>query len=201
MRDMVRLVLCSLMLVGCTGILGDATNGGNNGGNGGDGSGSPPQYPLADLPLPRLSHDEYLQTLHDLVTEALPSSADAVLADVMPLAVLMPADQLVTEASQKHGGFARLDQTEQQEYADVPVQRRRQARRRADEHAGARRRAVGACSSGRHVDRRRLPDRVREALRRAGAAPSAVGRRRGLLRRHRDLDAGVGDRSRPTSSP
>ena len=92
MRDMVRLVLCSLLLVGCTGILGDATNGGNNGGNGGDGSGSPPQYPLADLPLPRLSHDEYLQTLRDLVTEALPSSADAVLADVMPLAVLMPAD-------------------------------------------------------------------------------------------------------------
>ena len=62
MRDMVRLVLCS-SLAGCTGILGDVTNGGGNGGSGGDGSGAPP-VPLADLPLPRLSHDEHPQTVH-----------------------------------------------------------------------------------------------------------------------------------------
>jgi len=119
MREPARLLLVSLLFFcGCTGILGNALNGGDSGG--GDGAGPPPQYPLVDLPLPRLSHDEYLATVHDLVTEALPGEADAVLADIMPAAALLPADQLVGQPNDKHGGFARLDQTEQQEYADVP---------------------------------------------------------------------------------
>src|SRR5262245_29726979 len=102
-----RLFLCTVALAGCTGILGEA---------GGDGDGAGAQYPLTDLPLARLSHDEYVQTLTDLVKEVVPGAADAVLAQVLPKTADLPADRLVAAPDQKHGGFARLDQSEQQEY-------------------------------------------------------------------------------------
>ena len=74
-----------------------------------------------DLPLPRLARDEYVQTLRDLMTQVAPSIADAVLSGVIPLTSNLPADALVTIPIEKHGGFARDDQTEQQQYSDVSV--------------------------------------------------------------------------------
>jgi hypothetical protein len=74
-----------------------------------------------DLPLPRLSHDEYLQTVQDLVTSVLPSDATAILGVVMPLTASLATDSLVTVTTEKHGGFARIDQSEQQQYSDVPI--------------------------------------------------------------------------------
>jgi len=73
-----------------------------------------------DLPLPRLSHDEYIQTVRDLVTQVMPKDASAILSSVISLTDDLPADQLVTISTEKHGGFARDDQSEQQEYTGVP---------------------------------------------------------------------------------
>ena len=74
-----------------------------------------------DLPLPRLAHDEYLQTVRDLVTQIAPTIAAGVLPGIMNLTGDLPADALVTIPTEKHGGFARDDQSEQQQYSDVPV--------------------------------------------------------------------------------
>jgi hypothetical protein len=74
-----------------------------------------------DLPLPRLARDEYIQTVRDLVTQVVPTMADAILAGVVPLTNDLPADALVTVPIEKHGGFARVDQAEQQQYSDVPI--------------------------------------------------------------------------------
>jgi hypothetical protein len=74
-----------------------------------------------DLPLPRLARDEYIQTVKDLVQQIGPTIASQVLAGVMPLTSDLPADALVTIPTEKHGGFARDDQSEQQQYSDVPI--------------------------------------------------------------------------------
>jgi hypothetical protein len=97
-------------------------NGGAGGSVGGAGGGA--GGPLADpgdLPLPRLARDEYVQTLRDLVAQVMPTDAAAILAGVLPLTADLPPDALVTTPLEKHGGFARVDQSEQQQYADVPV--------------------------------------------------------------------------------
>jgi Protein of unknown function (DUF1592)/Protein of unknown function (DUF1588) len=88
------------------------SNGGNGNGNGGGGV---TVTSTSDLPLPRLSHDEYLQTLRDLTKELLPNEADQVLTGDLP------TDTLVSNPAEKHGGFDRLDQSEQQQYSDVPI--------------------------------------------------------------------------------
>ena len=74
-----------------------------------------------DLPLPRLSHDEYLQTVRDLVQQVVPSEAAGIVPAIMNLTGDLPPDALVTIPTEKHGGFARDDQSEQQQYSDVPV--------------------------------------------------------------------------------
>src|SRR5450432_142770 len=91
--------------------------GGGAGAAGAGGLAGPP----GDLPLPRLARDEYIQTVRDLAKQVLPSASDQVLAGVIPLTNDLPADALVTIATEKHGGFARADQSEQQQYSDVPV--------------------------------------------------------------------------------
>jgi hypothetical protein len=91
-----------------------------SGGDGGAGAGGTVALP-GDLPLPRLARDEYVQTVRDLVTQAAPSIAPVVLPGVLNLTGDLPADALVTIPTEKHGGFARVDQTEQQQYSDVPV--------------------------------------------------------------------------------
>jgi Protein of unknown function (DUF1592)/Protein of unknown function (DUF1588)/Protein of unknown function (DUF1595) len=100
---------------GATG--GGATGGGATGGGatGGGATGS------GDLPLPRLARDEYVQTVRDLLQQVAPSVANDVLTGVLPLTNGLPADALVTIPTEKHGGFARDDQSEQQQYSDVPV--------------------------------------------------------------------------------
>ena len=83
---------------------------------------APPLGEESNLPLPRLTRDEYIATLGDLLHEAMPATANEVLQTVLPLAESLPADQLVSPPAEKHGGFARLDQSQQQMYADVPFQ-------------------------------------------------------------------------------
>jgi len=82
----------------------------------------PPLGEESNLPLPRLSRDEYVATLGDLLHETIPTAANEILQLVKPLAESLPADQLVSPPAEKHGGFARLDQSQQQMYADVPFQ-------------------------------------------------------------------------------
>lgn len=109
--------------VGSGGAAGGTASGtGSTPGSGGvsPGTGGVPGVP-GDLPLPRLSHDEYIQTVTDLVTEVIPSSAKSILSSVIPLTSGLPADALVTAPNEKHGGFSRDDQSEQQQYSAVPI--------------------------------------------------------------------------------
>jgi len=98
----------------------DGGNAGSANGTGGTGAIGTRSTP-GDLPLPRLSHDEYTQTIRDLVAQVLPSDATQVLSTVMPLTTDLPVDALVSVSTEIHGGFARLDQSEQQQYSDVPI--------------------------------------------------------------------------------
>ena len=75
-----------------------------------------------DLPLPRLSHDEYIQTIKDLVTQVMPAAeATKIISAAIPLTTDLSQDALVGSPSEKHGGFSRVDQSEQQPYSDIPV--------------------------------------------------------------------------------
>ncbi len=122
--------------VGCHGSVSSPANNRGAAGTGGGGSsgaagmvaaggtsgaaGTPLGDP-GDLPLPRLTRDEYIQTIRDLVAQVMPTGADQILAGVLPLTTDLPVDALVTTPSEKHGGFARIDQSEQQQYSDVPA--------------------------------------------------------------------------------
>jgi hypothetical protein len=142
------LVTCLVFSVGCKGIVGAGggtasggtgpTGGGGTGltgsggtaptgtggtaptGSGGTGPTGMRSVP-GDLPLPRLARDEYIQTVRDLMKQVLPAAADQVLTGVIPLTNDLPADALVTISTEKHGGFGRDDQSEQQQYSDVPI--------------------------------------------------------------------------------
>jgi hypothetical protein len=113
-------------LVGCVGVIQNPS--GDNGG-GSSGTGTDPGGTVSagmrstpgDLPLPRLSHDEYIQTVQDLVMQMLPADGAQIITDFMPLTTDLPADALVTITTEKHGGFSRIDQSEQQQYSDVPI--------------------------------------------------------------------------------
>lgn len=104
------------------------------------------------LPLPRLTRDEYLATLGDLVRDAMGDEASDILRALAPLAEALPADQLVSPPSEKHGGFARLDQSQQQQYADVPFQVAVRLGEEATKTPARLERLVGACASS-GVDR------------------------------------------------
>src|SRR5882672_7475833 len=76
----------AVTLAGASGCLGaPPRDRGKAGDDAGAGAGPP-----GDLPLPRLSRDEYVQTLRDLTTQVLPSEADQVLATVIPLTKDLP---------------------------------------------------------------------------------------------------------------
>jgi hypothetical protein len=90
------------------------------GASGGGTAGAGPSS-STDLPLPRLARDEYVQTITDLTTQVLPSAASGVLSTVIPLTATLPDDAFVTVPTEKHGGFSRVDQSEQQEYSDTPI--------------------------------------------------------------------------------
>lgn len=101
----------------CTGVIG-------GGPPGGDGPGSTPTSFVCDadqvpeaLPLRRLSHLQYRNTMTDLVRFASPSAADAILGEAEPLFAQLPSDQRV--GPDKHyAGFTRLDQALQQQHVD-----------------------------------------------------------------------------------
>lgn len=129
-----RLLLCVPLLLSCEGAivgakpLGSAGAGGGDGTAGGDGAGGATQ-PLGatpspfdcttaaagpELPLRRLSHTEYRNTVTAFVRAALPSSADAALTAMSDVLTQVPDDSLVRPAGEAHGGFTRLDQSAQQ---------------------------------------------------------------------------------------
>jgi hypothetical protein len=111
---------------GAAGVgVGGATagaGGGTSGATAGSGAGtSGAMATPGDLPLPRLARDEYIQTVRDLLQQVGPTIANQVLVGVIPLTNDLPADALVTIPTEKHGGFGRDDQSEQQQYSDVPI--------------------------------------------------------------------------------
>ncbi len=86
----------------------------------------PPQTSLpaldagtAELPLRRLSRAQYLNTLQEVVRQALPGQGDALAATVPALASNYPVDAIVALPGQRHGGFQRLDQVVQQGHIDA----------------------------------------------------------------------------------
>jgi hypothetical protein len=77
-----------------------------------------PNLPPETLPLRRLSHVQYTNTVRDLVRVAAGDEADAVIAAVEPLFDQVPDD--ARKGKDKHyGGFTRLDQAVQQEHVDA----------------------------------------------------------------------------------
>ncbi len=76
----------------------------------------PEEVPEA-LPLRRLSHQQYRNTVADLVRFATPSAAEEILTGASPLFAQLPEDQRV--GPDKHyAGFTRLDQALQQQHVD-----------------------------------------------------------------------------------
>jgi hypothetical protein len=98
----------------CTGVIGDPL----------EGPGSTPTSFVCDedavpatVPLRRLSHLQYRNTVADLVRFAAPASADVVLGAVAARIAGLPEDQRV--GPDKHyAGFTRLDQALQQQHVD-----------------------------------------------------------------------------------
>jgi hypothetical protein len=72
-----------------------------------------------DVPLRRLSQEQYLTTVRTLVQTTLPNDADAVLGSVASLLGQVPTDARLGGPGQRHGGFTVLDQTLQQGHADA----------------------------------------------------------------------------------
>ena len=103
-------------------VTGGSGSGGIVGGSGSGGMTMGMRTTPGDLPLPRLSHDEYVQTIKDLVTQVMPAAeASKIVSAAIPLTTDLSQDSLVGSASEKHGGFSRVDQSEQQPYSDIPM--------------------------------------------------------------------------------
>lgn len=113
-------MVSSLLAAACTGEIGD----GAGDGDGPDPKSTPTNFvcdpdavPEA-LPLRRLSHVQYANTVRDLVRYALPAESDAVITVVTPLFDQVPDDARI--GPDKHyAGFSRLDQAVQQEHIDA----------------------------------------------------------------------------------
>src|SRR5262245_14493978 len=71
-----------------------------------------------DLPLRRLSHSEYVNTLHAFLVAAAPSSAGAIEQSLAADLAQVPDDTIVQLLGEHHGGFSRMDQTVQQANID-----------------------------------------------------------------------------------
>lgn len=112
-------VLGSLVL-GCTGNLGDPPETSSIDPDPGPQTQSftcNPDATPAAVPLRRLSKVQYLHTLRDVVSFALPDEADAVMTAVKPKTDIVPDDQKVGPAGE-FGGFQRLDQNVGQDLVD-----------------------------------------------------------------------------------
>jgi hypothetical protein len=123
---------------------------------------TPPLGEESDLSLPRLTREEYVATLTDVLRETVPSSANELSTTAARAAQAMPDDQLVSPPSERHGGFSRLDQSQQQAYADVPVQIAAQLGKSLTSTPARIAELVGTCSNGgANVDRACLEAFVR----------------------------------------
>jgi hypothetical protein len=99
----------------CTGILGD-DNAKPNGTNPTSFACAADVTPAA-LPLRRLSHVQYRNTINDIIRFAAPKVAPAAIASVTPIIEQLPLDQRI--GPDKHyAGFSRRDQSLQQEHVD-----------------------------------------------------------------------------------
>lgn len=105
----------ALLSGACTGIIGDdAKPGGTT--NPASFACDPDLTPAA-IPLRRLSHLQYRNTINDIVRFAAPKSATAALDAVNPIINQLPTDQRI--GPDKHyAGFSRRDQALQQEHVD-----------------------------------------------------------------------------------
>ena len=128
-------------------------------------------------PLPRLSHDEYIQTVQDLVTAVLPSDAsrDPRRRDA---ADRQPRDGL---ARHRHHGEARraspaIDQSEQQQYSDVPISVAIALGKEMTSSAARINTVFGSCSKNGSDRRYRLSEDLRAELRPDRAPPHALHR-------------------------
>jgi hypothetical protein len=72
----------------------------------------------AELPLRRLTKVQYVNTLQDVVRQAIPSQAGSIVGAINSYAVNYPGDAMVTISSERHGGFFRMDQAVQQGHID-----------------------------------------------------------------------------------
>lgn len=80
-----------------------------------------PQQQPQELPLRRLSQQQYVNSIRAVIAEAaLPQAdRDAVRALLEPDLLRYPDDRRVGVPGERHGGFERLDQALQQEHVDV----------------------------------------------------------------------------------
>jgi hypothetical protein len=78
-----------------------------------------PTAAQTDLPLRRLSHNEYLNTVQAFIAAAAPMSAMDVESSLATDLAQVPADTIVPLAGEHHGGFSRMDQTVQQAMVDA----------------------------------------------------------------------------------
>ena len=119
-RTALAVLAGSLVASGCVGRIGDSSDE--------DASSKPPSTPTdfvcdveaapGALPLRRLSHAQYQNTVRDLMRVALPSEADAALAAIEPLFDQVP-DDLRIGPDKHYAGFTHLDQAVQQEHIDA----------------------------------------------------------------------------------
>jgi Protein of unknown function (DUF1592)/Protein of unknown function (DUF1588)/Protein of unknown function (DUF1585)/Protein of unknown function (DUF1595) len=90
-------------------------------------SGNPPPQtalpPLeagsAELAMRRLTRTQYVNTMQELVKQAMPTSGNTIAALVPAAANNYPVDSIVALTGQRHGGFQRLDQSIQQGHVDA----------------------------------------------------------------------------------
>lgn len=73
-----------------------------------------------ELPLRRLSKQQYAGSITSLVRWAMPpADADAIVVELDPLVATIPDDAREAIAGETHGGFRRLDQTVHQEHVNA----------------------------------------------------------------------------------
>ncbi len=100
----------------------NTNNGSTNGNNGLNG----PDFKFAcdedaelpEIPLRRLSKEQYMFTVQDLLRQVVPNQADQIYAAALPRVSLIPEDAPQLDGNNKHGGFRRLDQAIQQQFVD-----------------------------------------------------------------------------------
>ncbi|WP_223645759.1 DUF1592 domain-containing protein [Corallococcus sp. EGB] len=73
----------------------------------------------SELPLPRLSRTQLMNSLRFAIARALPNEADALWTKLTPILARYPTDQRTPAPGDLKGGFSRLDQSIQQTQIDV----------------------------------------------------------------------------------